>query len=277
VTERNFLRAARLERASLRTARLERVSLRTVDAVQVAAWHLPRADDDRAVGIVLVHGFTLSGTHPAVRRLARRLADRAGVVGVDLRGHGASGGRSTVGSLEVHDLQAAVDWARSLGYHQVATLGCSLGAVVALRHAAECGGVDAVAAVSGPAHWYFRGTTPMRRAHRGFETRTGRAVLRWAWRTRVDAGHWDPTEPGSWPLSPEEAAARVPPTPLLVVHGDADGWFPVEHARRIAAAAGDGAELWVVPGMGHAEAGLLGGDPAVVARLAGWLVDAAAG
>ena len=151
---------------------------------------------------------------------------------------------------------------------------------MALRHAAEHrsgpgGAVDAVAAVSGPAHWYYRGTTPMRLAHRGFETSLGRLALRVGWRTRVDVASWDPLRPDSWPLSPEQAAARVPPTPLLVVHGDQDTWFPVEHARRIAAAAGDGAELWIIPGMGHAESGLARAGPAVVDRLAAWLVDAA--
>ncbi len=258
--------------------------LMTSDGVRVSAWHLPPqtavrgAVDD--VAVVLVHGFTLSGEHPAVRALAGRLRALSGVVGVDLRGHGASGGRSTVGALEVHDLAAAVGWARELGYAHIATLGCSVGAAVVLRHAAEQhdppgGAVDAVAAVSGPAHWYYRGTPPMRLAHRGFETGIGRLALRVGWRTRVDAGSWDPLAPESWPRSPEQAAALIPPTPLLVVHGDADAWFPVEHAQRIARAAGDGAELWIVPGMGHAESGLAAAGPALVDRLGHWLVDAA--
>src|SRR5690606_37255052 len=99
------------------------------------------------------------------RRVATRLADRGAVVTFDFRGHGTSGGLSTVGDQEVHDLAAAVEWARELGHRHVATLGFSMGAAVAVRHAALYGGVGAVAAVSGPSRWYYRGTIPMRRAH----------------------------------------------------------------------------------------------------------------
>ena len=45
----------------------------------------------------------------------------------------------------------------------------------------------------------------------------------------------------------------IAPTPLLIVHGDRDGYFPVDHPRMLADAAGGHAELWLEPGMGHAE------------------------
>ena len=50
-----------------------------------------------------------------------------------------------------------------------------------------------------------------------------------------------------------ELAARIAPVPLLVVHGDADHYFPVEHAEHLFAAAGEPKELWLEPGFGHAE------------------------
>ena len=51
-----------------------------------------------------------------------------------------------------------------------------------------------------------------------------------------------------------EAAPLLAPTPLLVVHGDADPYFPLDHPRSLAAAAGpEAAELWIEPGYGHAE------------------------
>jgi len=43
------------------------------------------------------------------------------------------------------------------------------------------------------------------------------------------------------------------PLPLPLVHGDADHYFPRKHPYGLAAAAGDGAELWIEPGMGHAQ------------------------
>ena len=37
--------------------------------------------------------------------------------------------------------------------------------------------------------------------------------------TRITNGRWDPV-----PVPPADAAAKIAPTPLLVVHGDCDGY-----------------------------------------------------
>ena len=39
--------------------------------------------------------------------------------------------------------------------------------------------------------------------------------------------------------------------PLLIIHGEADTLIPVAHARRLAAAYGQGAETFFVPGADH--------------------------
>jgi fermentation-respiration switch protein FrsA (DUF1100 family) len=160
-----------------------------------------------------------------------------------------------------------VQWARSLGYTRVATLGFSMGAAVVVRHAALHGGVAAVAAVSGPSRWYYRGTTPMRRAHWVIERRLGRLVGRVALRTRVAPGGWDPV-----PEAPHEVIGRIAPAPLLIVHGDADGYFPLEHAEKLFAAATEPKKLWVEPGYGHAETAA---SPELLTRIASWLATAA--
>jgi fermentation-respiration switch protein FrsA (DUF1100 family) len=72
-------------------------------------------------------------------------------------------------------------------------------------------------------------------------------------------------------VPPAEAAALIAPTPLLVVHGDQDAFFPVDHAEQIYAAAREPKELWIVPGFGHAESG---SEPALVDRIGGWLLAA---
>ena len=69
------------------------------------------------------------------------------------------------------------------------------------------------------------------------------------------------------PVSPLEAAALVAPTPLLLVHGDRDEYFPVEHFRALVRAAGPAATAWVVPGFGHAENGL---TAPLVERIGRW-------
>ena len=76
------------------------------------------------------------------------------------------------------------------------------------------------------------------------------------------------------PLPPDDAAALIAPIPLLIVHGDKDAFFPVDHAERIYAAANEPKELWIVPGFGHAESGA---GPQLMKRIGRWMRVTAAG
>jgi fermentation-respiration switch protein FrsA (DUF1100 family) len=228
---------------------VQTTTLRAADGTAIDACHDagPR-DRNRGVAVVVAHGFTGSWRRPALRQVAALLSAQAGVISFDFRGHGRSGGASTVGDVEVLDVEAAAGWARELGYARVCTLGFSMGASVVVRHAALYGGLAAVVAVSGPSRWYYRGTVPMRRVHWVIERPLGRIVSRVALRTRISPHGWtDVPEP------PHAVAARIAPTPLLIVHGDADHYFPVEHAEKLFAAAAEPKELWIEPGFGHAE------------------------
>ena len=172
------------------------------------------------------------------------------MISFDFRGHGRSGGLSTLGDREIKDLDVAVRYARELGYRRIVAIGFSMGASVVMRYAGLVGGLDAAISVSGPGHWYYRGTVPMRRVHFAVERRLGRAITR-AWlNTRISPSGWDPV-----PVPPDEAAALISPIPLLVVHGDQDPYFPVYHGQRLFDAAREPKELWIVPGFGHAESG----------------------
>ncbi|MGR6971296.1 alpha/beta hydrolase [Streptomyces cynarae] len=253
-----------------------RTFLRTFDGVTIDAAYDPGSvvyDTGRPpsghlddLAIVVAHGFTGDLERPHVRRVAGVLRQYGAVVTFSFRGHGASGGRSTVGDREVHDLAAAVRWARELGHTRVATVGFSMGGSVVLRHAAaheEGADTDAVVSVSAPARWYYRGTAPMRRLHWLVTRPEGRLLGRYGLRTRIHHRDWDPV-----PASPVESVPLIAPTPLLIVHGDQDGYFPVDHPRMLAEAAPDHAELWLEPGMGHAEHA---SDDALLARIGEWL------
>jgi dipeptidyl aminopeptidase/acylaminoacyl peptidase len=59
-------------------------------------------------------------------------------------------------------------------------------------------------------------------------------------------------------------------TPLLVVHGDVDKYFPLEHPRAIqrsAESSGVRTELWVEAGFGHAESAV---TTDLLDRIGGW-------
>jgi pimeloyl-ACP methyl ester carboxylesterase len=244
---------------------IKAVTIVTEDGVPIDAVHLP---GDADLGIVVAHGFTLNWQRPAVWRVMRRLNRMGGVISFDFRGHGRSGGASTLGDLEIKDVDVAVAYARELGYRRVATVGFSMGASIVLRHGGLLGGVDAVVSVSGPGRWYYRGTKPMRRVHFAVEHRTGRMIARTFLHTRISDGRWDPV-----PMPPDAAAARIAPTPVLIVHGDADEYFPVDHARQLYAGANEPKDLWIIPGFGHAETAA---DAALLDRIGGWLLAAVA-
>ncbi|MFS0697297.1 alpha/beta hydrolase [Streptomyces nitrosporeus] len=279
-----------------------RVTLLTDDGVRIEAVYSPCTavagagpdGPDGGTAVVLAHGFTGSVDRPALRRAVEVFAQRAAVITFSFRGHGKSGGRSTVGDREVLDLAAAVAWARSMGHRRIVTVGFSMGGSVVLRHAAlytrpdaadspvpesdgEAGRVavrhtgarkrragahtDAVVAVSAPARWYYRGTAPMRRLHWVVTRPAGRLVGRYGFGTRIHTRDWDPV-----PLSPVEAVPLVR-VPLLIVHGDRDPYFPLDHPRMLAAASDGRAELWLERGMGHAENAA---DEGLLSRIGDW-------
>ncbi|MFD5385040.1 alpha/beta hydrolase [Streptomyces sp. NPDC127074] len=298
-----------------------RATLLTDDGVSIEALYepspTPGTEPSDHLVLVLGHGFTGALERPALRRVASAFAQRTAVITFSFRGHGRSGGRSTVGDREVLDLAAAVRWARRLGHRRVATVGFSMGGSVVLRQAAlygkneeiqpvhvahdgertgrspgrtdlaagatggqapgahgeatdgaapdavESAAPDAVVAVSAPARWYYRGTAPMRRVHWAITRPTGRLVSRYGLRTRIDPRGWAVD-----PLSPVAAAPLIAPTPLLIVHGDRDPYFPLDHPRMLASAADPSAtELWIEPGFGHAETAA---SPALLGRIADW-------
>jgi len=237
------------------------VAFTTLDGVSLAGLHWDAGLRD--IGCVVAHGFTGSSKDPNVQTISRALVGHGfGVLAIDFRGHGSSGGLSTVGADEIHDIAAAVDWLRGHGYEHVAVLGWSMGGSSVLRYAGLGGDADAVVSVSSPGRWFERGTRPMRIVHWLCETRTGRLVLRVGRGTRLAGKSWVVI-----PEAPHEVVGGIAPTPLLIVHGDADHYFGVDHFELLSSAAPDAA-LWLEEGMGHAETAT---TPDLVDRIAGWV------
>ena len=238
------------------------------DGTVLSATHEPARGGPSGLAFVVIPGFSGSWEHARVRQVCAELARFGGVVAVDLRGHGRSEGATTLGKDEPLDASTAVRWARER-YDRVVLVGFSMGAAVALRATALYGRVDAVVAVSGPAFWYYRGTRVMRRLHWAIERPVGRWAIRTFMGTRVTSRRW----PESPPLAPVEAAARLGGTPLLVVHGDQDDFFPLDHPEAIVRAAqaaqSTGVDLIIEPGFGHAEGSI---SRNLVRRIAEWAI-----
>lgn len=242
----------------------EDLVLGTEDGVRLAASYLPGPTLRRDPGpaVLLLHGFAANRRKPAYAYLADGLAQHRAVLSLDLRGHGASAGSSTLGDREVLDAAAGLAWLRRRGHTHVTVVGLSMGGTTALHASATGLDADAVVAVSAPARFREDPETPgMQKLAQIWRSPWKRHGMRAVIGVRVVA-------PSRWlaPPHPEELVTRTT-LPLLVVHGADDLYFPPTDAEALVRAAAGPATLWLEPaGFGHAEDGV---TSAFVADLSG--------
>jgi len=222
-------------------------------------------------GLVLCHGFpsdpggaaALAQTYP---ELADHLAADGGwvVLTFNFRGAGESEGDFSLGDW-LDDLRAAVD--HLLDTESVSGVwlaGSSTGGALAICEAAEDERVRGVACLAAPATFSGWADDPQGLLAHSRDV----GVI-------TDPDH--PRDPERWTrelveIEPISVVAKIPPRPLLIVHGSDDETVPLEAGRLLVEAAGGGAELRVVSQAGHR----LRHDPRVVAILLGWLEQMAA-
>lgn len=217
--------------------------------------------------VVLAHGLIGWHRKPRFAVFAEHLTPWFAVYAFDARGHGESAGVSDFGGAEMYDVDAVADLARQAGHERLVTVGTSMGGIAVIRHAALIGAPDLVVSISSLASWdWHAGADP--KARRNFQARVntvpGRAALR-AWGVRL---------PEEWeePEAPEDVIGKIAPTPVVIVHGENDMLFSVEHAHRLYEAAGDPKHLMIGDRFGHAEDGL---SPGFARRLAKVIHDEA--
>jgi pimeloyl-ACP methyl ester carboxylesterase len=215
------------------------VTITTADGVRLAAWY---AESGNGAAIILVHG---AGTSRAdVRRQALMLQRHGyGVLAIDVRGHGRSGGvTNRLGWPGTPDVRAAVNFLRSRGVERIGALGESMGGEVLLGASASCPEIGAIVA---------DGAT--RRSVGELVALPSERPLVRNFTARVFFG-----AVGLFTLS-------APPPPLLAEMQAADatsfyfiaaGNVPQEVAfNRVFKQATTGtSELWVVPRIGHTQA-----------------------
>lgn len=223
-------------------------SVITSDGIDIAGLHYGETDDE--VAVIFCHGFNVNQQRPPLVALATSLSRQGrAVYTFDLRGHGSSGGLSTLGNQEVGDLAAVVEHVRGRSHHGIVVVGASMGGFVALRYAGvnPAPHIDGVVAISSPAGW--RKPELLRAKALGWLAATvaGRAVLRRAGtRVAIDIGH---------PLTPYDVAGLIAPVPVTIVHGGRDRYVPVAEAHQLYDRLQEPKKLVILDGYGHAEAG----------------------
>jgi dipeptidyl aminopeptidase/acylaminoacyl peptidase len=239
----------------------------TSDGVRLAA-HLvfPKGAVPAAHGLVLCHGFPAAAAASVAAgqgypELAERLANEAGwaVLTVSFRGTGQSEGNFSLGGW-LADLKVAIDaLIATPGVDGVWICGFAAGGALALCAAGEDDRVRGVAAFAAPADFSDRASDA-----RGFVAQARAAgVIR-------DAKF--PPDLGAWArelreIRPLGLVGKIPPRPILLVHGSNDEVVPLLDARALADAAEGEVELRVLTGAGHR----LRHDPRAIALLLGWL------
>ena len=218
----------------------QRLTLTAADGVRINAYLVPGPARPQCA-YVLVHGFVNSARSPEVHRFAHLLARQGPVVVPDMRGHGRSGGRCSMGRDEPLDVAAAV--AAAPAGLPVVTVGTSLGGAAVFLHAGAHGGVAGVVGISAPA-WGELDRVGTHRVRKMISGRGGRLLLATVLRTRVGA------ECIYLPEA-QKTVAAIAPAFCVVVHDPDDWYFGPRHAESIYEWAAEPKELWWYPGAGH--------------------------
>ncbi len=197
----------------------------------------------------------------AYPEMVDRLAEESGwsVMGFLFRGAGGTAGQFSPGWW-CEDLAAVVNFSRGqLGAAKVYVAGFGFGGAVAICTAGENESIAGVAAFGTAADMDGDANDPVGLAERArslglIEGPAGPEVTeRWSAELRR--------------LRPIDWVSRIPPRPLLIVHGSEDETVSATDARALADAAEDRAELRILPGAGHR----LRHDPRTLAILIGWM------
>ena len=235
--------------------------------LRLSGYLAPPAGNAAAVpGLVLCHGFpagpggaaTSAQTYP---ELAERLAAETGwaVLTFNFRGTGSSEGDfSLAGWLD--DLRAAIDYLLAVpGVSGVWLAGAGTGGSLALCEAGEDERVRGVATLSARADFGDWASHPA-------------SFLEHARAIGLIGTRAFPPDFDAWArelreIRPTALIAKIPPRPVLIIHGADDDDVPLDDARVLADAAGDAVELRVLAEAGHR----LRHDPRAVALLMGWM------
>lgn len=219
----------------------ETVSFTSADGLRLSGWWLPQSQP-RGV-IIACHGH--AGQKAELLGIGSRCWQSGySVLLFDFRGRGDSDPwPQTLVSREVDDLRAALRFARQRAPGlRLGVIGYSMGAAVALLTVPDEPDVVAVVADSS----FTSGSEVVADAVRqtlrlptNVLVPIADEIVRWRHGYRFSQAR------------PIDAIARIAPRPVLIIHGAADTITPINHARRLYAAAREPRQMWIVEGADH--------------------------
>jgi fermentation-respiration switch protein FrsA (DUF1100 family) len=210
-----------------------------VDGLTLRGWYLPSKN---GATILVGHGIGATRSLGPAEVLARH---GYGVLAFDWRAHGESeGDLCTFGYNEVRDVEGALAWLQAqpgVDPNRVGMLGESMGAVAAIRAAAQLSQIKAVVAVSPFAD--------LEEAIRNVWRGTGLPSFPFV-PLQIALGELQ-TGLDLADLEPLKDVADISPRPILILAGGRDPIAGPDAGVRLYAAAGEPKELWFEPQAGH--------------------------
>jgi fermentation-respiration switch protein FrsA (DUF1100 family) len=219
----------------------EDVSFPASDGLTLHGWWLPAQN---GAAVIVSHGL---GGYRALGPAVVLARHGYGVLAFDWRAHGQSDGDlCTFGYQEVRDVEGALAWLQGqpgVDPGRIGMLGESMGAVVAIRAAAQLPAIRAVVADS-PYPTVEEAVTNVWRG-------SGLPAFPFA-PLQLALGQWqtglDPAD-----LRPVDDVGAISPRPILILAGGQDPITGPDAGQRFFAAAGEPRQLWFEPDLGHLE------------------------
>lgn len=229
----------------------DKISFISEDGIRLRGWFIPSPDSRKT--IIFMHGWGMNRAD--IYKNTYFLHDLGyNLMYFDFRALGQSGGNvSSIGYLEIRDLQAAIKFLKETypnACEKIGLYGLSMGGMVAICEGAR--NADVACVVAEASYYSFR-----------------RVVTRWAWvHNRVPylplipiVLHYIRQELHANPehFSPRYNVSKLSPKPVFIIHGACDNLVPVSQAKKLYRKAGKPKQLWLVPNARHNKCAEMGG------------------
>ncbi len=223
----------------------ESFNVTTPDGVTLKGWVIEPVGQAKPIVFIVMHGYTSCKADPRLLEVIRGLATRGyTVVAFDFRGHGESGGTTTIGPLEArYDVPTVISFVEErFPNNDIVLLGYSMGAVAGIMAGASYQGPHKVVIIADSPYPVLAVVVPRwLKSEMGIPEWYGKLVARMG-------GILSGQDLDFGPMSLDKIDK-----PLLVIAGDRDPLVTPGEARAIAAKSCCGDAI-IVEGAAHVEA-----------------------